>query len=100
MLRLDLEALARGGYLVWESDVADGVGVGGGGDGDGQVNARACHHDHNLDAYVCLAIFDEIGGDPSAGCVSASALWYPPRHLYRCAGRRCALMAHRATVLS
>lgn len=98
MLRRDLEALAHEGYLVWESDVADGVGVGVG--GDGQANARACHHDHNLDAYVCLAIFDEICGGPSAGCVSASALWYPLRHLYRCAGRRRALMAYRATVLS
>lgn len=96
MLRRDLEALAHEGFLVWESDVADGVGVG----GDGQVNAHDCHHHHNLDAYVCLAIFDEIYGGPSAGCVSASALWCPLRHLYRCAGRRCALMSHRATALS
>lgn len=97
MLRQDLEALVHEGYLVWESDVADGVGVG----GDGQMTARACRrHHHNLDAYVCLAIFYEIYDDPSAGCVSASALRYPLRHLYRCAGRRCALMAHRVTALS
>jgi hypothetical protein len=96
MLLRGLEVLVHEGLLVWEGDVADGVGVG----GDGQVNACDCHHYHNLDAYVCLAIFDEIYGGLSAECVSASALWYLLRHGCHCAGRRCAWMSHQATALS